>query len=359
MKVCLTGLVAVAFAATSLGQTAFTPGDLVVLQVGDGSTALSSAAAPVYADEFSLIPGTMVQQLAVPSSGSGLVLSGTTATEGALTLSPNGTFLTFAGYSASAGTAGISTSTVGRSVGVFNFLGGFSTVAPSGSTAFSGSYVSSGVSDNNSYWMSGNAAVTGNGGLWYSTGSGAPVQVAGGTVRNANIFNGNLLYSSGSGTLGIFQFTGLPTGTATASALFTEASGSPNDFALSADGKTMYVADDGTFATRGIQKWVNNSGTWSLAYRLAVGNSAGARQLAVQWGTTPIIFATTSETVSNRVVEIVDNGSAGSSTTTTLDTAGANTLYRGVDFAPIPEPSVVAVVALGALTLVARRSRMA
>ena len=350
MKAKLSCAVSLLSLTTIWAQTSFIPGNLAVLQVGDGSTPLGTAGAPLFVDEFGLDPGSLVQQITIPATGSGLTLGGSTTTEGALTLSSDGTFLTFGGYMASAGTAGISSSTVPRAVGVINHLGSFSvTASTSGSLAFSGGSVSSAISDGHNYWMSGTAADPANGGIWSSTGAGAPTQVSAGSLRNARISNGNLGYTTGSGTPGVYQFAGVPTGAATASSLFaiTSPLPGPNAFAISPDGNTAYVADDGGFLSRGVQKWVNNGGTWTLAYRLAVGGNAGTRQLTVEWGANPIIFATTSELVSNRVVEVFDNGSAASSTVTTLDTAAANTLYRGVDFAPIPEPSTVAVLALG------------
>ena len=126
---------------------------------------------------------------------------------------------------------------------------------------------------------------------------------------------------------------------------------------MSPDGNTIYVADDGGYLTRGIEKWVNAGGTWTLAYRLPVGNLVGALQLAVEWGATPTIFTTTSETSSNRLVEVVDNGSATASTETTLDTASGNTFFRGVSLAPIPEPAAVALLGLGLVALFARSQR--
>ena len=85
-----------------------------------------------------------------------------------------------------------------------------------------------------------------------------------------------------------------------------------------------------------------------MDYTLGVGTTSGARQLTVDWsGSNPILYATTGETSANRLVEINDNGAA--SGFTTLDTAAANTVFRGVDFTPqpVPEPSACALMGLG------------
>src|SRR6059058_2854684 len=59
---------------------AFTPGDLVVYRVGDGTTSLTSSSVPVFLDEYAS-NGTLVQSIAMPTTVSGaqkrLVASGT------------------------------------------------------------------------------------------------------------------------------------------------------------------------------------------------------------------------------------------------------------------------------------------
>jgi len=360
MKAQLGFIVSLASLSLAVAQTPFTAGDLVVLQVGTGSAAPNSAATALFVNEYSLTPNTLVQQITVPADGTGLTLSGSASSEGSLTLSSDGTMVTFGGYVASAGTAGIASSGVPRAVGVISPQGTFSVTASTvGSLAFASNNVRTAVSDGHGYWMGGTAAASANGGVWYSTGSGAPTQVTSGNFRNLNLSGGNLLYSTGSGTHGIYQFTGAPTGTASAgSALIpTGSSSSPYDFAISADGNTAYVADDGS-TTEGVQKWIKSGGTWSLAYTLPVGSTSGARQLTVDWGNS-LIFATTGETTANRLIEIFDGGSLAASTETTLDTAAANTVFRGVDFAPVPEPSTVALLGLGLVAFFTRRNRSA
>jgi hypothetical protein len=96
--------------------SAFTPGNLVVYQVGNGSTALTSASTAVYLDEINPTTGAQVQQL-TPSTptelNNPLTASGTASSEGNLTLSQNGQNLLFTGYDAGTGVTTVaSTNTV-------------------------------------------------------------------------------------------------------------------------------------------------------------------------------------------------------------------------------------------------------
>src|SRR5689334_14578782 len=98
-----------AFLSSVVTAATITPGNLVVIQVGDGSAALASSATAGFAKEFTTAGGAPVQTINLPTSVSGanqqLTYSGTATSEGFLTLSANGQYLTTAGYAANPGTA--------------------------------------------------------------------------------------------------------------------------------------------------------------------------------------------------------------------------------------------------------------
>ena len=70
-----------------------------------------------------------------------------------------------------------------------------------------------------------------------------------------------------------------------------------------------------------------------MSYVFAGLTNAGARGLAVDFsGARPVLYATTAESTTNRLVTLVDAGPA--SPVITLVTAGPNQLYRGLAFTP-------------------------
>ena len=102
------GLIGAALAAP------FTPGDLVVYRAGDGAAALGSAATAVFLDEYD-ISGALVQSVPMPTAVSGsnkrLTCSGSSTSEGLMTLSADGQFLMVTGYDADVGTAAVAGTT--------------------------------------------------------------------------------------------------------------------------------------------------------------------------------------------------------------------------------------------------------
>lgn len=77
------GLLASA-APVASAQTAFTPGNLVLVEVGDGTTPLANTGGPLSLLEYSPT-GTLAQTVAVSTSTTaGLQISGSAASEGAI-----------------------------------------------------------------------------------------------------------------------------------------------------------------------------------------------------------------------------------------------------------------------------------
>src|SRR5262249_10120957 len=79
--------------------------------------------------------------------------------------------------------------------------------------------------------------------------------------------------------------------------------------------------------------WTFDGTAWSLVATFAPG-TVGARGLTGRVVSGNVeLFATTAETSANRLVTLLDDN-LNTPTFTTLATAAANTIFRGVDFAP-------------------------
>ncbi len=320
----------------------FDPGNLAVLQVGNGSATLTSAGTALFVDQYTT-GGTFVNDVAVPSSGTGqLVSSGSASSEGDLTLSANGQYLVLAGYNVAAGTAGVAgatSATVPRGIASIDAAGNYSLAATTASF-YSGNNIRGGTSDGHgNFWGAGPAAT---GGTVY-LGTGTPAQISSVNSIVVKDIGGNLYYSTGKGTTGIYKISGTPTsGTATPTLVFANAA--PSDFAFNTSLTIAYVAN----TAGGIQRYDFNGTSWSLTYTLDSGTAMNG--LAVDFsGANSLIYSTTAD--GKILDEITDTGS-GSAANTLATVDGTTEAFRGLEFTPVvaPEPSTLALIGLGLAT---------
>lgn len=182
----------------SFSQTSFMSGSLSVLRIGDGITALSGSAAPVYIDEYKT-DGTLIRSIALPSTSGALTgsnkmltLSGNEVTEGSLSLSVDGKQLTFAGYDAVAGYANVSASTTTatkRIVGVINGAGNVNTTTTLNIN--NAGVIRSAIADGTNLWVAGIANA-----VYHTTiGSTTATKISSMVGRVLRIFNGQLYVS--------------------------------------------------------------------------------------------------------------------------------------------------------------------
>jgi hypothetical protein len=181
-----------------------TAGNYVVYRVGNGSTAPSSAATPVFLDEFRA-DGTLVQSIPMPTAaaaGHQPLTASETGSEGLLHRSANGQCLAVPGYAATPGTAGIkaaAASVTPRVVGLVDAAGSVDSRTTLGASAFGTDAIRAATSnDCSQVWASGNGSASTRG-VWH-----APVAAASTQLNNANFqgltIAGGQLYG-GSGTL--------------------------------------------------------------------------------------------------------------------------------------------------------------
>jgi hypothetical protein len=373
----------------------FTPGNLVVSQIGDETAAVTGAATPVYLKEFSLTAsdGTFVQALALPTTVIGnnrrLMLNSDMRC-GLLTRSDDGRFLVIGGYDAEAGTLKVNETLpaeVSRVIGRIDQTGSINTT-----TALSdcygggkaGSFRCAASSDGIKFWTAG---CDGSGSSSLARVRYATLGAASSTVlhdgnipgsssfpkepRAVNVFGGRLYWGTNETGGGLGRGVGtfgpaLPdTGGQTPSivpnlrvTLSTE-SGSPYDFFFP-DADTVYIADDRTpGALGGLQKFVRDTDPESLTfgqltYRYTL--NAGLQPAPVQAlravtgrlgdNGHPVLYAITAvdPPESNRLVTVTDTGCptgtepgcTAADTFQVLQTSPAGTIFRGVRFAPRP-----------------------
>jgi hypothetical protein len=323
------------------GFSQFTPGNIVALQVGNGTTPLVNSGNQILLKEYTP-SGAAMFSVAVSTSVNPLIIGGTAVSEGGLCLAANGKYLVFAGYASNLSNttslSGTSASFLNRGIGIVDAVGNYSRVATS-SIFYSGNSIRSAAADgNNNYWAAG-----ANAGANYFGNNAAAVTIQNSVTNARNVipFNGNLYLSTGSGTAGIYQVSnGFPITSGQTCSLVIATSGSasntasPYAFYFNPGQTICYVADDRTpINGGGIQKWMYALNTWSLAYTLGTGTSFGARGLVVDFSeVNPKIFATSSAGTTNRLIVITDLGPG--STATTIATASPNTIFRGLAFSP-------------------------
>ena len=330
---------------------AFGTGNLAVYRVGDGVAGLSNASAAVFIDEYTP-SGTLVQTVAIPTSDIGsnqsLTNSGSATSEGALSLSGDGQFLTFAGYDSVPGVASIASSAttgstpVARVLGRVDALGNLDTSTTT--TSFSTNNIRSVTSTNGTdLW-----AVGGNSGVVFNSlgglGAGTVVSTTVTNLRLLQVFNGQLYVTTGSGSAVRLGTVGTGTPTTTGQVITNlpgiPTSGSPygfyfadlNSSVVGVD--TVYVADDGI----GVTKYSLVSGSWASNGTVGA-NADDYRGLtgSVSGGAVTLYATRDNGTGADTIVSIVDASgynSAFSASPTAIITAGANTALRGVAFAP-------------------------
>ncbi len=361
-NIVLATLALAGLAASVNAGVLITPGNLVTYRVGTGSGTLSNAGTAVFVDEYTPA-GTLVQSIALPTSGNNaFVASGTATSEGGLTISPDGRYITLTGYNAATGTTGIAATTsanVARTVAIIDTTTGNTTYTRLDTASFSGNNIRSAVSDGTNIWAAG-----ANSGVRYTTaGNGTTVQVSTSVTntRQVNIFNGQLYVTASSGafrtnTVGtglpttsgqtIANLPGIPTGSGSAYQFFFA------DLSATVAGvDTLYIADDAA----GLQKFALVGGSWVARGTVGTGTNAYRGLTATVNAGVVTLFATGNGT---SLVTLTDGSGYNANLTgsvTTLAAAGTNTAIRGIGYIPVPTPGSLALLGLGGLVAARRR----
>ncbi len=372
--------------AITWSGTAFTAGNLIATVVGTGSTLTANGTA-TFINEYAPTGGAAVQTVALPTSGTNpFTEKGTTATQGYLIDSADGHSVSIAGYEAAAGN-----STTGAN-GEIGLIGPNGTIDTS--TQISASDTSNGVTaavsaDGLGFWIStsnyvryvpfDNSALTPSTQVsnFYKTPNVVEIQTGNnqtgtlGVPGQLYVTGGAGAQSNGIGALdGPAQILGGLADVAgqagkilgndgTAGTDFNVGKDAAGNFpatdqiAISPDGLNIFVADSRTDGSGGILWYYNTSGNnWTLLGHAQVSGAtadSGLYALVADWSgvttvggvsTGPVtLYGTTTAANANRIVQIAGFVLSGSPsyvtpTFTTVETAAANTAFRGVAFAP-------------------------
>ena len=361
-------LFGIIFGALAVSQGApFTPGNVVVYRIGNGTTEiLANTGNSIFLDEFSPA-GTLVQSIAIPSSGSNAVIaSGTSTLEGMLSRSGDGQLLVVTGYNTAvpygSSISGSASATVNRAVAIVNAAGAVASTTKLSDWATANNPRSAVTNDGTQLWLGG--AV---GGVRYvssvaaTTGTQINTPATLLNIRQMAIFDGQLYATTNStagsnttsiGTVG----SGLPT----TSAAYTTLSGIAPAGTITGTSRyafffadlsaglagvdTLYIADDGALA---LSKYSRVASNWVLNNTIGADADDYRGITGAVNGSTVTLFATrkggASNTGGGELVKIIDasgyNASISASPTVLANAivgiaTAPNTSFRGVAIAP-------------------------
>ncbi|WP_164011601.1 hypothetical protein [Pyxidicoccus trucidator] len=349
----------------------------MVLRVGGGAAELNASATLAVLEEYRPTGGVPVRILRIPTTGTGgadrLTLAGSQTSEGYLSRSGDGRFITFAGYDADVGTPNVISTLpeqTARCVGQVDVFGDF-TVPTRVSDAYT-TVRAAATLDGSSYWLSG--AANSSGGIRHAprSTSATPSVLLSGPISNTGalgLFDGRLFFAlaippvpnPNGYTQGVLTFpSARPTEAGeTPAQLFSVALTSAGFALLDVDPAvpgldTAYVSinvDSGGVPTNlRLEKWTSNGTSWSKvagfipAFASPQANSgrwvASNAVSAVKTPTGVRVYVTSSLGSSggagNKLATFLDDGSTLTPVATVLATAPANTAFRGVAASPRP-----------------------
>jgi hypothetical protein len=321
----------------------FSQNNVIVVQVGNGSAALSAAAARTYLVEYSSSTGLPIQAILMPLSDSGanqtFTSSGSATTEGHLTLSPDGYYLALAGYDAAEGTASVNGTTaaaVNRVIARVTNTTAINTTTTISDGFSTGSIRSAVANGSGSFYTAGSTG----GGIRYSVfGSSTSTLVAAGNTnqRGIAIFNGQLYSSTGASPAGIGSVgSGLPISTGNTISNITT-TGVDGFIALDLDGSVagadvIYAAQSGVLA-----KYYYNGTSWTAAGSVSISTIYSVTGRVVS-GQAEIWYSTTGGIIGKLTDAAAYNATISGTATPMFNSPTVNQLTRGISFGPACAP---------------------
>jgi hypothetical protein len=333
----------------------FTPGDLVVYRVGTGVSTTGSSTA-VFLDEYTP-GGTLVQSIALPMSGPvELTATGTSTTEGQLTLSPDGSTIAVTGYDVPPANA-TQTATSNGTVALVGASAGPTYYVLPASSVINGNNIRTAVVDGNKLYISGAATYVQYAAISSLTAGGAvnaattPVESAAKNIQELQVFNGQLYFSTqkqsgyGISNDSVGSLTGEPTSSTGISGVADTSTNTGSFFfehvgTGSGAPDSLYVADN----SAGIEKYSLVGGSWVVRGTIGISGGVNGITGSVDGSGYVHIAATNSTGIYTITDESGQAGTIGGSATKIVS-AVTNTLIEGVVDAP--DDGVGSITGLG------------
>jgi hypothetical protein len=367
-------------AVTLAGITGANAQLVAVERIGDGSTTLSGNATDV---NLLVYNGTTLDQtISMPTTGPNRLTDSGTATSNGYFNFYNGRYAV-GGYNSALGTASVASS----NTKAVNFLAANGTITANtqvATTNWTGNNFRSAITTDGVNFYGSGAGSGSSGGIRFvdSSGNGTRLTSNVTNTRNIEIYNNNLLFSTGSGTTGIYSLGALSSLDTSSddqnTATLLIGTDSPYGFFMDFTNGVAFVASDASSTNGGISRWDFNTitSTWDQTWKFRLDSTVTQFTSAASSGSNLVvrgltgafdsitnqysIWATTTQTSNNQVIKFTDglitSITAGSSYDL-IASAGANYVFRGVDV--VPEPSTWALLAgsLTVLTILRRRRR--
>jgi predicted extracellular nuclease len=328
--------------AAATPASAVTPSNLLVYRVGDGAAALGTTAAAVFLDEYTP-SGTLVQSIALPTSGGSAVTAvGNATTEGAIAFSQDGSALIFTGYrKASGGTSPASDSytTTPRVIGTLKLDGTLNTTTTlsndGGSTSANTIRSATSVDGTTAFWTSTSTRIGYDNSPFAAGGT---TQIDARNSRQVLVRNNIVYASNGSTTITakVQSYGNLPTGATAGTAVVTLASADAvhgmEFFDLSAGVSgpdTLYVLS----TVEGfLRKYTYNGTSWAASGSINVGTTYVNLSGTANGGNVTLYL--TNGTTLSQLTDTSGYGGTLSGSLSSVATAGTNKAFRGVALIP-------------------------
>jgi len=367
---CVVALAAFSTAApVPCSAAPITPGNLVIFRAGSGTNSLGNTGNNVFLDEYTTTAGVLVQSIPITATGTGtkLITAGGATAEGALSISPDGRWISFGGYNATIPQAsslpGSSSASVSRSVGILDTTTGNFTLTTTGTFYNAQAIRTAHSSDGNKFWTAGSGF-----GISYGTVSGGTASLVNSTSAGTNLrvlggYGSGLYIAAASGTLptvGLLGGNPLAGNAPTSNDVIPNIprqGGSPTtsrygftflDTNPAVPGiDTMYTVDDSN-TSGGLWKYtLDGGGTWNAAGTVQAFTGALRGLAGGVYGNDVKLFMTGS---ANTLWTYTDTNAAASTLSgtltafTSLAVASGSTAFRGVVLVPVPEPAGMALL---------------